>query len=172
MTAIATEVLAAKLVTFVDELFFAVCEDLVPPTVKVTGQLTLIICPPDRGFRTRTGSVDDNVLRDSEETSWLKGVLQVVADRAPREKVCDLTCPKLVTKFGKAARAASVASVPHQLRHSGPSRDQITGIRLLESIQTAAAATPIGARRYHDPCVTVLEAVVRGQLACPLPPQR
>jgi hypothetical protein len=95
MTTIAAEVVNAKLVmatsvvlTFVACLRPAksmglLCEDLVLPTANVTGHLTLIICPQDRGSRTQTGSVDDSVLLDSEETSWLKDVLQVLADRAP-----------------------------------------------------------------------------------------
>ena len=58
------------------------CEDLVMPTANVTGHLTLVICQQDRGSRTQTGSVDDSVLLDSEETSWLKDVLLVLVDRA------------------------------------------------------------------------------------------
>ena len=105
----------------------------------------------------------------------------------------DFTYPELATGFRKAERAADVATVPYQRHHSGPSSDRIKDLRSLESIQkrgrwasfasvrryekhgclsTAAAATPIGVRCYHDHCVTVLEAVVRGQLACPPPPQQ
>ena len=126
-------------------------------------------------------------------TSWLKYVLLVLADRGPRERVWDFSYPELVIMFRKAARAAGVAAVPYQLRHSGPSWDRLKGLRSLESIQKrgrwasfasvrryekhgrlakAAAATPIGVRSYHDHCVTVLEGVVRGRIACPLPPQQ
>jgi hypothetical protein len=107
--------------------------------------------------------------------------------------VWDFTYPELATGFRKAERAADVATVPYQRHHSGPSSDRIKDLRSLESIQKrgrwadfaavrryekhgrlakAAAATPIGVRCYHDHCVTELEGVVRGQIACPLPPQQ
>ena len=110
-------------------------EDLSPPSRSVMNDWSLLVCPQERGARTKTGAVDDSVTLDCKWLNWMAPVWAALA-RAPHGRpVWTFTYAQLVAKFKNACLALDVSAVPYMMRHSGPSIDRAGNYRNIEEIR-------------------------------------
>eukprot|EP00973_Karenia_brevis_P053149 7388728-Karenia_brevis.AAC.1 len=81
--------------------------DLIPPNPQVSRYWSLLICPSERGSRTKVGDQDDSVTLDSSVLPWLPEMMKVLKGGKSR-MVWQFGYPQLAREFKLAAQAVGL----------------------------------------------------------------
>ena len=103
-------------------------QDFVAPVTGVSGKhWCLVLNTAEFGEQSKTGVSDESMIWDNEETSWMGPIFRAIQGAgAAQELVFSFTYPTMVESFKSAASAVGIAPmVPYQLRHSGPSWENL-----------------------------------------------